>query len=477
MKGTHNILLSILIFSCSISGCKKLVEVDAPVTSTNGKNVFTDDGTASAVLTSIYAKMSQMGPISTSTISTSVFTGLSSDELTLWVGANISSQNYYLNALTTSSRLAPDYWSNYYPVIYSANAALEGLANSKSLTPLIKQQLTGEAQFIRAFSYFYLVNLYGAVPLAVSTDYEANRLLSRSSKVEVWKQIIADLKDAQNLLSDKYLNGDALTPYEAGFEERVRPTKWAATALLARVYLYSGDDINAEAEATKLINNSIMYSIATLADVFKMNNTEAIWQLQPVNTGWNTEDARAFIIPTSGLNDFRNPVYLSNNLLNSFEIGDQRKSNWVDSVTISGTTYKFPYKYKSRTQNNPVTEYLVVLRLAEQYLIRAEARANQTNIAGAQADLNVIRVRAALDPTTANDKSSLLTAIFHERQVELFTEWGHRWFDLNRTNTVDAVMTPITNQKGGTWQTTDKLYPIPLSELQKNPKLVQNPGY
>ncbi len=75
-------------------------------------------------------------------------------------------------------------------------------------------------------------------------------------------------------------------------------------------------------------------------------------------------------------------------------------------------------------------------------------------------------------------KINLLSAIQHERQVELFTEWGHRWLDLKRTNTIDAIMTDATLEKGGSWQPTDQLYyPIPLSELQRNPKLIQNQGY
>src|SRR5438552_17436425 len=112
------------------------------------------------------------------------------------------------------------------------------------------------------------------------------------------------------------------------------------------------------------------------------------------------------------------------------------------------------------------------LRLAEQYLIRAEARTQENNISSAQTDLNVIRSRAGLGPVTASDKASLLAAILHERQVELFTEWGHRWFDIKRTGTVDATMTVVTSQKGGTWNTNQQWYPIPQSELQNDVNLV-----
>ena len=116
----------------------------------------------------------------------------------------------------------------------------------------------------------------------------------------------------------------------------------------------------------------------------------------------------------------------------------------------------------------------MVLRLAEQYLIRAEARAQQNNISGSQSDLNLIRNRAGLVNTAANDKTALLTAIEHERQVELFTEWGHRWLDLKRTNRADAVLGPI---KAPNWQPTDMLYPIPQTQIANDPNVHQNPGY
>ena len=95
----------------------------------------------------------------------------------------------------------------------------------------------------------------------------------------------------------------------------------------------------------------------------------------------------------------------------------------------------------------------------------------------AAADLNVIRQRAGLTNTTATGQQAILNAILHERQVEFFTEWGHRWFDLKRTGNVNAVMSVVTPQKGGIWNANWALYPIPISEITLNPNLKQNPGY
>jgi hypothetical protein len=173
--------------------------------------------------------------------------------------------------------------------------------------------------------------------------------------------------------------------------------------------------------------------------------------------------------------------------VNSFEVGDLRAKpkNWIDTITVAGTKYYFPYKYKVNnspgvTKPSGMTEYFMMLRLGEQYLIRAEARAQLGNIGGAQNDLTAIRARAGLGATTANDKASLLAAILDERRHELFTEWGHRWLDLKRTGNIDAVMSVVTPQKSNgviQWQTFQALYPLPLGDLQKDINLTQNPGY
>ena len=460
-------------------GCKKLVQVAPPITSLNSGNVYTTDGTAIAVLTGIYAKMSNV-PIAgfQSLPSTTIACGLSADELSVYSLSTLPDNLYYTNNLSAFSG-GPELWNDIYPIINNCNDAISGLNSSSGLTPAVKQQLTGEAKFIRALCYFYLVNLYGDVPLAVSTDYKVNALLPRASVSEVYQQITNDLKAAQTLLSLNFLDATLLNTTQ----ERTRPTKWAATALLARACLFSGNYQGADSAATAVIGNTAQFDlVSNLNGVFLKNSQEAIWQLQPVNTGYDTPDAQLFVLPTTGPDGVNWPVYLNPRLLNSFEQGDLRRTNWVDSVIVAGNTYYYPYKYKNNVLNGGVTEYEIVLRLSEQYLIRAEAEAEgiEGGINTAIADLNTIRTRAGLPGTTASDKTSLLTAILHERQVELFTEWGHRWLDLKRTGTVNAVMGPPGNAcqaKGGIWNANGQLYPLPKSDLQLDPNLVQNAGY
>jgi starch-binding outer membrane protein, SusD/RagB family len=484
------VTLFLLLCMLGLLGCKRIIAIEPPVNTVNEQNVYKADVTATAVLTGMYSGMigNATGTAFNGAGGLSVLTGLSSDELTLYNGvADNKLIAYYKNALLAASQFnnyGAEFWGGLYSYIFICNAAIEGLNKSVSLTPSIKQQLLGEARFMRAFFYFYLVNLYGDMPLTLTTDPAINAVLSRTDQRQVYQQIIEDLKEAESLLSASFLDG-SLSPY-SGAVERVRPSKWAAAALLARAYLYYGNftgDISnyayAETQATNIINNTSFFDLPALNGIFIKNSREAIWQIQPVAPERNTEDGFTFILPQSGPNGYLNPVYLSNNLLNSFEVGDLRKSEWVSSITpVTGTaTYYFPYKYKSTTTTGSATEYLMILRLAEQYLIRAEARVQQNNIDGAKTDLNAVRNRAGLLNTTASDKTEMMAAVLHERQVELFTELGHRWFDLKRTKSVDMVMNSVTPIKGGTWQTTDQLYPIPVADIIRNPKLIQNLGY
>ena len=161
---------------------------------------------------------------------------------------------------------------------------------------------------------------------------------------------------------------------------------------------------------------------------------------------------------------------LSDKLINAFSTSDARRTDWIGRVTSStGETYYFSNKYSSPVQQ---AEYSTVLRLAEQYLIRAEARAMLDNISGAYDDINVIRKRAGLGELQIADKTSALAAIASERQLELFTEWGHRWLDLKRTGRLDAELSPLKPE----WKPEAALYPIPEEQILNSP-ISQNAGY
>lgn len=436
------------------------IAVDEPNFQLTGTSVFDNDATAEATVLGIYSNMmSGNAMASGGGQSITLLAGLSADELVNY-SFNTTQGEFYNNALLPSNSWIELYvWNAAYSYIYGANAVVEGLKESPGVTGAVAERLKGEARFIRAFCYFYLLNLFGDVPLVMSTDYKASRGMSRTLAEEVYKQAITDLLAAQELLP-----GD----YSVYGGERSRPCLWTAKALLARVYLYREAWPEAEAEATAVIENTTQYQLLPdLNTVFLKNSEESIWQLMPVAPGINTREGSHFILtgrPAS--------VALDSGFPAIFEPGDRRKTDWIEEIAVAGETFYYPFKYKIDA-GNVLTEYSTVLRLAEQYLVRAEARARQGNITGAQHDLNVVRNRAGLDNTTAVTQAALLDAIMHERRTELFTEWGHRWFDLKRTGRASSVLGTL---KQG-WQDSDKFYPLPQKELQNNPNMVQNEGY
>jgi hypothetical protein len=466
-----------------IPACKKAIELGPSSTTLNRENVYTTDGGAQSLVSGVLSVLSN-SLYSGGSNGISILQGLAADELTTISGNVSMTGQFYTNSY---SSLQNYYWPDIYRLIYSCNVGIIGVTSSSTISAPVKDQLVGELKFIRAYCYFYAYNLYGDVPLPLSGDYLVNNTILRSSTAAVQQQILLDLKDAQSTLPDgKYLTGtNSVTT------DRVRPNKQAATAMLARVYLYLKDWINAEAQSALLINSSGYLLESNLNQVFLKSSREAIWQLMPVRPGVNNLDAPQLVL-TQVPDGSRDAFPLSTSLIESFEPGDGRSSNWIGKLrgpaigANPGQTYYFALKYKNfiaSNANNPVTEYPVLLRLAEQYLIRSEARAQQGNIAGAVADLNMLRRRAREssdglpDLSLTLSQSDCLTAIAHERRIELFTEQGHRWFDLKRTGQIDAVMEKAAVAKGGTWSPFKQLLPIPATEININRNLIQNPGY
>jgi len=480
-----------LFFSCflaiglTLTSCNKFLEVDAPDTSVNEGNVYENDGTAISAIVGVYTSIVKARVPDY----ISYYPELSADNMRILNVTAAPYLQYSRNILTASDLYAARPWIQFYPIIFTLNAGIEGLTKSLTINPTVKQNLLGQAYFLRAFLYFYLTNFYGDVPLAVTSDYTVNKSLRKAPVENVYAQIIADLKNAQSMLPENYLTSDMMKTY-SGDEQRVSANKYAATALLARVYLYQKDWSNAEAAASEVINKTSLYNASIgLDDVFKKNSKETILALQPVENGYNTTEAELYLLDSDGPTpNSLNSAYLSEEFMDKFQVGDQRKIAWINTNTVEGIPYPYPGKYKRRSFSVTIDEYSILLRLGEQYLIRAEARIQLNRVADAIVDLNVLRDRATdkseTDETkrlkqleTSLNKDQASTALEYERRVELFAEGAHRWFDLKRSGKIDAVMTPATAAKGGTWSAFKSLYPIPASEIQYNPSLIQNTGY
>lgn len=456
MKNISTKYISIFSFFLllGLTSCDNALDVDLPSNQLSSKTVYASDPTAEAAVNGIYQSM--VADFYYNRVHSLL--GQTADELVPRTGiANV----YSSNEIPDTDGTINGNWGELYKTIYNANNVIEGISKSTTLNAAKSKKWIAEAKFLRAYSYFYLTNLWGNVPLVLTTNVDVSALLPQSSQEIVYAQILLDLTDASKDLPTDYKDYD---------QERIRATKWAAEALLARVNLYLGKWTEAAAHAATVINQSSAYKMITDLkennSPFIADNDEAILQIPYYNVAYTYEGSSIFT--TGGTFLLRKGNAL-------FESGDARKTNWtVDIKDRNGVFLGIaPYKYHNGFGDSP-SERSTLLRLAELYLIRAEARVKSNDITGAQQDINVIRNRALLGSTTLTDPNQLLDLIALERQREFFAENGNRWLDLKRTGKIDETLSVLSDK---IWKSTDSLYPIPEPAIRSNPFLIQNSGY
>lgn len=335
------------------------------------------------------------------------------------------------------------FWSNLYNTINRANHVIEKVpgVNDVSLTTALKNQLIGEAYFIRALSYFDLARLFGNAQIFLTPTKELSDRLGtkQSTQAQVYEQAISDLNKAASLLPDAVV--------------RNRARRLTAIALRARIYLYQKKYEEADADVTTVLANTAYRLVKpyALAAGTSESVLELSYSVDAPNAGyalWNTS------------NRSLEPKAVIHNLLNDPSIGGGRKLLSVANSSGQFIGGIFP--------TNTSANYII--RTAELYLIRAEARAHKAipDLAGALNDLNEVKSRSNVPSFTSGVKADILLAIENERRVEFALE-PHRWFDLVRTGRAAAVLNATNPEK--------YIFPIPAAEILADPSLVQNPGY
>lgn len=469
MTRIYKLFIAAFILLFMGTGCKKFADVEPASNIFGAAEVFSSDATLNSGIAGMYSTVLFTYGDQFQT-DLAICPGLSADELEV-VGTNLNYDPFYKNSINANSANINSYWTAMYKVIYTANAILEGVAiNKENISPGLDSLARGESYFMRAFCHFNLVNWFGEVPLVTTTNAKANNQAFKTPTVEIMTKVIEDLKTAKTLLRKNY-------SASAG-NNRTRANKFAATALLARAYLYTNQWALADAEASSVIGETTLFQLLPKADigkVFYLNSMESIWQISNTSTT-GLSSYRGFTALGSYFAGQTVPqMAITTQLKNAFEANDVRFTNWVRELnyTIGTVTEKkyLPNKYKNQFSGTPA-ESFSFLRLAEQYLIRAEAKTQLNQIGTAADDLNAIRNRAGLGNTPAATKEDMLLAIERERRIELFTETGHRWYDLKRTGRINQVL----GTKPG-WSDSRPLFPIPAIELLNNTNLVQNDGY
>lgn len=348
------------------------------------------------------------------------------------------------------------FYTALYKSILSANNVIENSANTTEV---------GEAKFLRALSYFKLVQVFGDVTinLSASPSLTDTSILARNPVAEVYSSvIIPDLIDAMGVLGASIVNG--------------RASKYAAQGLLGKVYVTMGDYASAESHLAAVINGAPAAGISlksTFADVFGADNdlnSEIIFANQISSAIGDEYDFGSDFWNWFVGDDSKSDFPVDADLVAAFDTGDLRKAV---TLNVDGkTAIKFPKDGGLGGDHD-----WIELRLADVILLYAETLNANDNASGAESDtilalLDDIRTRAGLSSLvgTATTQGAVKQAILDERRLELAFE-GQRWFDLVRTGTVNAEM-------GQTISSEYHLFPIPISEiLASGGVITQNPGY
>jgi hypothetical protein len=483
-----------VLLSSLLTGCGKDFLELQPRNAVTTETFYQTESDAIQATNAVYSQLSQNGMFNYS----------------LWGMGDVMSDNSYLGGggaadgiefqqldnftFTSTNPLITSHWQRAYLGVGQANQVLTRVP-AIEMDPALKNRCLGEAAFLRALYYFYLVRAFGDVPLVTSPPKTAAEAasLTRTPAAQVYDQIIADLQDAATKLPTSY-TGDNVG----------RATKWSALGLLAKVYLTRGDLANAATQARTVINTSGKQLWASYADNFKVENEngqESLFEVQFKNglSNYTTDGPGATMNEFWGARFFGTPYVVSSGgygfnipekeLVDGYEAGDQRRNAtvWVpgdvypDGQVQPASLVGDPFGFNVRkffvgtvNVNNWDSPLNVpVLRLGEMYLILAEAVGPTAE--GLEA-VNKVRRRAFGLPINAPSARDLNTfdqaRILRERRYELAFEMD-RWYDLKRTNT----LIPTMRARGKTIQDYQALLPIPQTERNVNPNLAQNPGY
>jgi hypothetical protein len=362
-------------------------------------------------------------------------------------------------------------WAGYYNSINRANRLL-GNIDQIPVAPnttdgALRDQYKGEALAIRAFAHWQVAKFYSAGfdPTSLSIPYMKVSVVSlpaRQSFQEVVASVKADLALAKTLIP-------------ASFANNIRFTKNAVTAMQAQVALYEKDWDGAITYATELINAVPLATQAQFLQIWlDQSNVEVLFKIKR-NIG-ETRIGDSYLDRSTG----RIMYGPSKELINTYnQANDVRYAAYVRLLTATRIALN---KYRGGDANNLNLADYKVFRVAEMYLIRAEAYAEKNNLIAGAADLNTLRAARITGnvPQVFATKADLITAVYTERFKELAFE-GHRYTDLKRRSmdiTRDAA--DATNALGAVLLTPSKreyIWPIPLTEIQANPNIVQNTGY
>lgn len=454
-------LLVLLLAGVLLGSCKKELESQKPQASLDAATAFNSANNIKAGVNAVYSGFQSANYYG---LRYQILADLGADNIS-HVGTFPSFAQIANKSILSDNAEVTNIYNTIYANINIANLIIAAVP-TVSDPGLVNANVLAEVRVLRALMYFDLIRYWGGstngygkanglgvslilTPTSSIADAEPK---ARSTEAAVFTAILADID---------YAIGVATFANKQSNVNRIG--KDYANALKARVQLYRGQFADAEALATSVIN-STRYTMVTTANYGAMwtskNSTESIFELE-----FNTADQNSlpFFYYTTTLGG-RNEISSSTGLRDAHEANDVRKDINYSVVAPLAKTRKV-----TRIANGD--DNVILMRLAELYLIRAEARLRNTSpdLLGGLSDLNVIRNRAGLASFVSLSSADILTAILAERRVE-FAHEGHRLFDLRRYN--------LTSSTLGISEPFRNLWPIPQREVLTSGGIIeQNPNY
>jgi starch-binding outer membrane protein, SusD/RagB family len=439
------IACSVLVFSCS-----KMLDIE-PTDSISSTEAIKDKAGIEKAITGAYDALQYASLYGRNRV---ILGDLAADNL-VWTGTTYDYYEIDNNEVSIENGLIDGMWSVSYDGINRVNNILDAIPGIEDLTDTEREKFEGEALFLRGLNYFNLLQYFGGVPIITAPTLNVDEVdRARNSASEVYDQIITDLQAAEEKLP-------AVQDVSDG-----RANIYSATALLARVYLtrFHAENNNQYAEdaiakADSVIKRGGFSLLSDYASLYEDAGSESIFQV--VFSVQDRNVISQYFYPRSL--EGRYEVAPSESLIQSYQVADSLR--FKASIQTDSLDKIYCFKYQDISAG---ADAILVMRLAEMYLIVAEALAyTNGDVATIQDNINVVRYRAGLEPTEAITYDELKLAIEYERRHEFAFE-GHRWFDLVRTKRATALLGIDEDYT---------LFPIPLSEMTTNKKMEQNPGY
>ncbi|OIN55941.1 RagB/SusD family nutrient uptake outer membrane protein [Arsenicibacter rosenii] len=474
-------LFLILMMAGALVSCKDFLAL-APEYQISEQTFYKSQNDFETALTGVYGTF--RGLFSSNVL---YMTELSTDNAEIqWSSPSTDEMQMDQNAVTSTNAFVQAVWNSCLYTISRSNAILNRI-DGVSFDQTAKDRIKGEAKFMRAYAYFYLVRLYGNVPIITQTFSSPAQVsaadLSLKPASEVYAFLVKDLTEAEALLP------------AGGNTDKTRASRLSAKALLGKVYLTQKSYDLAAAKLKEVIDAKTYSLAANYQTLFTNGNNnlaESVFEMQFVSGRSLGNNYSALFTPAiTSMAIFTNNLQGSGritptlNLLNAYEAGDARKAVSVnDSVSLIGgkksySRYGLKFVDFKAIDLSDGSVTFTALRYADVLLMYAEALNEQGKPAEAIPYINQVRTRAKLGNLTVQTQADVRQAIENERRVEFLYE-GQRWFDLVRTGRALTVM----NAHYASLKLSFKLdefeliFPIPQNEVDLNPAMVkQNPGY